>query len=72
MTQKDFIKIAEVLRKERPDRQQDYKDFAIRQLSNGARDAWETIIIRMARMFAADNPKFDNEKFLAACRREEE
>jgi hypothetical protein len=72
MTQKDYKKIAEVLREERPERQQDHKDFAILQWSNGARDEWETIIIRMARMLAADNPRFDKKKFLAACHKEEE
>jgi hypothetical protein len=72
MTRKDYKKIAEVLREGRPERQQDHKDFAIRQWSNGARDAWETIVIRMARMLAADNPRLDKEKFVAACRKEEE
>ena len=57
MTRKDYILIARALRESRP---------GIGYERNLL--AWEGTCIRMADALAADNPRFDRERFMRACR----
>jgi hypothetical protein len=60
MTKQHFESIADVLKRERPDR--DGTRWAA-----GARDEWSTIVLQFAAMCAAQNARFDRARFLIAC-----
>ena len=51
MTKKDYVKIARVFE----------------SLKHGDQITWRPLVERMANMLAADNPRFDRERFYAAC-----
>jgi hypothetical protein len=54
MTRKDYVKFAEMLRQKR-------------QLIEDSSSTLLDLTISIADIFAQDNPKFDREKFYAAC-----
>lgn len=56
MTKKDYIKIAEVLKSEKPQ-----KNWANKFVQ------WELTVKAFGRMLASDNPLFDFSRFYKAC-----
>lgn len=58
MTKKDYEKIAKALHKTGHDH-----DW----LGDAGKKAWEFACMDMADMLAEDNPRFDRDRFLAAC-----
>jgi hypothetical protein len=70
MTKKDYELIARTLNGEKPGAEpEDYCDWSPEQWH--AHDAmwrqWRTVCCRFADVLAADNPRFDRARFLAAC-----
>ena len=57
MTRKDYELIASVLR---ANGEKDWR-------GENARETWEEICEELADSLAIDNPRFDRERFLAAC-----
>jgi hypothetical protein len=62
MSRKDYEKVAAILREEN-DFAGDGRDLA----SRTARAVVATVTVKMADMFAEDNPRFNRAKFLEAC-----
>lgn len=58
MSRKDYERVAEAMRAARAD-------------VGGSRLAFVTTEIALAAVFAADNPRFDCGRFLAACRKDD-
>lgn len=56
MTLRDYVAIAAVL-----------ADSRSHVFTNGRNDVHATIALKLADMMAADNPRFDRKRFLAAC-----
>lgn len=68
MTRKDYVKIAEAINE--TVRQNDTDAHCTSEDNdyvNGKRDATHTIMVGIADMLAADNPRFDRERFYRAC-----
>ena len=57
MTRKDYVALAEALRVVHPDR---YK-----YLSN--LETWQRAVATIADVLAADNPRFERDRFIKAC-----
>ena len=59
MTKKDYVKFANRIRSQIQDAEDECNDYARQSAIRTANDA--------AGIFAADNPRFDRERFLKAC-----
>ncbi len=64
MTKKDYIKIVAVIKKE-IDRSKSNKTD--QDYLNGRYDATRDTALDLAVVFASDNPRFDQDRFLEAC-----
>lgn len=62
MSRKDYEKVAAILREENAFAANG-RDVA----SRTARAVVATVAVKMADMFAEDNPRFDRDRFLEAC-----
>lgn len=60
MTKKDYVRIASVLRGL-------IAGCRATDQSDGSKLMWFSTVDAMAGMLAADNPRFDRDKFYAAC-----
>ena len=68
MSKKHYIKIASLLAAfKRVAETEKSGDARMRGISDGAAWAAEVLAHNLADVFAADNPKFDADKFMAAC-----
>lgn len=67
MTRKHFVAIAEAIQAERVEASP-YGGSIDVPTADRVNEALDTVARRLADVFAADNPRFDRERFLAACR----
>lgn len=65
MTKKDFIKLADVMRANKPITQYATEDsFYGHGLDQGRIDHWETLLEALAEMLAQSNPRFNRQRWL--------
>ena len=63
MTRKDYVLIAEALKDSKPTTW----DGSTEQFDNGAYTAWLSSVRMLCYRLSQNNPRFDRERFLAAC-----
>lgn len=61
MTKKDYIKFAQMLKREQPATLYSIDESDVTTVT------WQCIVESTADIFAEDNPRFDRERFLRAC-----
>lgn len=62
MTRKDYVAIAEALRQAQP-----LTGTVVRDSYAAEREVWESCMMEIANVFAADNARFDVTRFFKAC-----
>lgn len=66
MTRKDYVAIAHVLKSARPSVEAQRHNSTGRLMAERAAEAVDQIAIGLANIMAADNPRFDRERFMRA------
>lgn len=68
MTRKHYVALAAELRRQDPRPNAEHFDYPTANAwERGAYDEWSTIVIGIADVLAADNPRFDRQRFYAAA-----
>lgn len=68
MTRKDYVALAEALRRVKPLVPIDTAEGRIQYALAFQRDLWEATVESVQMTLAADNPRFDADRFRTACR----